>query len=125
MSDLSENAGTMLSSAELKKWSQNLSWLFQMIKYGPNYKKWPEQVITLSAQEMVSKLVLALSYDKIWTHRVATMSNYKEWPERVITLSAQEMVSKLVLTLSNDKKWTNRVTTMSNYKKWPERVITL
>jgi hypothetical protein len=51
-----------------------------------NYKKWPERVITLSAQEMVSKLVLTLSNDKKWTDRVTTMSNYKKWPERVITL---------------------------------------
>ena len=43
-----------------------------------NYKKWPEQVITLPAQELVSKLVLALSNDKKWTDRVATMSKYKK-----------------------------------------------
>ena len=35
---------------------------------------------------MGSKLVLALSNDKIWTYRVSTISNYEKWPERVITL---------------------------------------
>ena len=36
-----------------KKWTYRVSTI-------SNYKKWPEQVITLLAEEMVSKLVLAL-----------------------------------------------------------------
>ena len=105
------------SLSQLKKWSQNLSWLFQMRKNGPTELQLFQ--IIKSGQNKWS-----LSQLKKWSQNLSWLFQMIKYGPTELQLcqiikSGQNewSLSQLVLTLSNNKKWTDRVTTMSNYNK--------